>query len=173
MRTILLVLAGLLAAAPAPRRTGAGEPPIQTAQQSTPIPADLGGLRPGPVAARTAGDALTVEWQDETARPWSAVFSLRPGEPLISAISVAGKAVVERARPLYWCETGKRRGGFDEFFDFPPSHPEGTRSAKAICVPLRARAETRVATASRSPLTVSRWDLQRLRSVTSSIPAAG
>src|SRR5262249_37716158 len=38
-----------------------------------------------------------------------------------------GKAIVEAVRPLYWCETGKRRGGWDQFFDFPPSHPEGTR----------------------------------------------
>ena len=39
-----------------------------------------------------------------------------------------GKTVVQSAAPLYNCQTGKRRGGFDEFFDFPPSHPDGTRS---------------------------------------------
>src|SRR5207237_8625929 len=47
--------------------------------------------------------------------------------PLITSIGSSGKTVLERARPLYWCSTGVRRGGWDQFFDFPPSHPNGTR----------------------------------------------
>ena len=55
---------------------------------------------------------------------------------------VNGKAVVRSAAPLYNCQTGKRRGGFDEFFDFPPSHPDGTRSFIGQLQPTAARAVT-------------------------------
>jgi hypothetical protein len=34
--------------------------------------------------------------------------------------------IIERARPVYSGSTGKRRGGWDAFFDFPLSHSEGT-----------------------------------------------
>ncbi len=88
---------------------------------------DLSEVRPGPVTVQTSGDSLTVRWPDETARTWQAEFSLDPAKPLIRAIGSNGKSVIERARPLYWCETGKRRGGWDAFFDFPPNHPDGTR----------------------------------------------
>jgi len=92
------------------------------------VPFDQSGVRPGPVAVTSSADAVTVGWSDESQRPWSAEFSLDPKGPLIRAIRVNGAAVMENARPFYQCTTGKRRGGWDEFFDFPPSHPEGTRS---------------------------------------------
>jgi hypothetical protein len=101
--------------------------PFQAVQTPAPVALDLSGLRPGPVSVDGTRESVTVQWQDESSRPWTAVFSLDPAQPLITAISVDGKPIVERARPLYWCETGKRRGGWDQFFDFPPSHPEGTR----------------------------------------------
>jgi hypothetical protein len=91
------------------------------------VPVDLTGLRPGPVKVASAGDALTVDWNDAASRAWRAEFSLDASKPLITAISVGGKALIERAQPLYRVTTGKRRGGWDAFFDFPPSHPEGTR----------------------------------------------
>src|SRR5258708_889692 len=91
------------------------------------VPADLSGVRPGPAAVESAGGTLTVTWPDETARMWRAAFSLDPAQPLITSIMLGGKPIVERARPLYWCSTGVRRGGWDQFFDFPPSHPNGTR----------------------------------------------
>lgn len=50
--------------------------------------------------------------------------------------------MVEGARPLYWCETGKRRGSWDQFFDFPPSHPEGTRRFLGELKPRNAKART-------------------------------
>lgn len=46
------------------------------------------------------------------------------------------------ARPFYRAETGKRRGGWDAFFDFPPSAPEGTRSFMGEFHPKRARVNT-------------------------------
>ena len=73
---------------------------------------------------------------------WEAVFDLEPTHSLISAIRVNGKTVVRSAAPLYNCQTGKRRGGFDEFFDFPPSHPDGTRSFIGQLQPTAARAIT-------------------------------
>jgi hypothetical protein len=91
------------------------------------VPVDLSGVRPEPVAVESAGGSLIVTWPDEKARSWRAAFSLDPAQPLITSIELDGKAIVERARPLYWCSTGVRRGGWDQFFDFPPSHPNGTR----------------------------------------------
>ena len=92
------------------------------------VPIDLSGVRPGPVTVTASEQAATIHWSDERNRQWTAEFSLDPKAPLITAISVNGAAVIERARPFYQCTTGKRRGGWDEFFDFPPSHPDGTRS---------------------------------------------
>jgi hypothetical protein len=92
------------------------------------VPVDVSGVRAGPISVTESPASLTVEWPGENNRSWSAEFSRDPSQPLISAISVAGKPVVERARPWYHVQTGKRRGGFDEFFDFPPSHPDGTRT---------------------------------------------
>src|SRR5437763_1175166 len=91
------------------------------------VPADLSGVRPGPVTVESAAGSLIVSWPDETSRTWRAVFSLDPQRPLITSIGPEGKPIIERARPLYWCDTGVRRGGWDQFFDFPPSHPDGTR----------------------------------------------
>src|SRR5205823_1008144 len=75
-------------------------------------------------------------------RPWSAEFSLDPKAPLIRSIQVNGAAVIENARPFYQCTTGKRRGGWDEFFDLPPSHPDGTRSYSSELRLQSARATT-------------------------------
>src|SRR5579864_1180830 len=91
------------------------------------VPADLSGVRPGPIAVAAAAGSLVVTWPDETSRTWRAEFSLDPARPLVASIGVEGKPVIEHARPLYWCSTGVRRGGWDQFFDFPPSHPQGTQ----------------------------------------------
>lgn len=95
---------------------------------AAPVPLDTTGLRPGPVTVTRTSDTAVVRWQDGQSRDWEAVFNLEPARPLIAAIRGAGKTVVENAAPVYSAQTGKRRGGFDEFFDFPPSHPDGTRS---------------------------------------------
>jgi hypothetical protein len=92
------------------------------------VPFDQSAVRPGPVTVTSTADAVTIHWSDEANRPWTAEFSLDPKAPLITAIKVNSAAVVEGARPFYQCTIGKRRGGWDQFFDFPPSHPEGTRS---------------------------------------------
>jgi hypothetical protein len=106
------------------------------------IPLDVSGVKPGPIAVVQTGDSVVVRWQDGEKRAWEAWFNLEPTRPLIASIRADGKPIVQNAVPLYNCQTGKRRGGFDEFFDFPPSHPEGTRSYIGRLVPSAARAVT-------------------------------
>src|SRR4051812_12657693 len=92
------------------------------------VPIDNSGIRSGPVRVDSTTDAVTVTWNDESSRLWQAVFSLDSARPLITSVVADGKRIIDRAQPIYRCSTGKRRGGWDAFFDFPPSHPEGTRS---------------------------------------------
>src|SRR5437868_716983 len=106
------------------------------------IPVDLSGLKDGPVRVVADTSSITVEWPDERERTWTAVFSLETRRPLISSIRVGGKTVIASAQPFYRCETGKRRGGWDAFFDFPPSAPEGTRSFLGEFHPTKASART-------------------------------
>ncbi|MEO7653344.1 MAG: hypothetical protein ABIZ80_23035 [Bryobacteraceae bacterium] len=106
------------------------------------VPLDVSAVRPGPVQVAAEKDSVAVRWSDGQSREWQAVFSLDPAKPLIASIGTGGKNVVERASPLYRCETGKRRGGWDAFFDFPPSHPDGTRRFAGDFRLTRARAAT-------------------------------
>jgi hypothetical protein len=92
------------------------------------VPFDIGAPGPGSIGVSSIADSAFVNWKDRAGRPCSAQFSLDPAKPLITSIAVNGKTVISRAQPVYRASTGKRRGGFDQFFDFPPSHPEGTRS---------------------------------------------
>ena len=96
------------------------------------VPLDLQGIRPGPVVVTDAEDAVTVTWPDETGRLWRATFSLDPETPLIRSIAVGDAVIVSGARPYYQGETGTRRGGWNAFFDYPPDHPDGTRSARGV-----------------------------------------
>ncbi|MBM3768519.1 MAG: hypothetical protein FJW32_24325, partial [Acidobacteria bacterium] len=109
---------------------------------AVPVPFDASGVTPGPVAVARVGDTAVVRWKDEANRDWEAAFNLEPARPLIAGIRMAGRTVIENASPVYRGQTGKRRGGFDEFFDFPPSHPEGTRSAEGVLALTGARAAT-------------------------------
>ncbi|MCW5982759.1 MAG: hypothetical protein KIT09_32015 [Bryobacteraceae bacterium] len=105
--------------------SAAGQP---SGGQVEPAPFDASGVRPGPVSVKAEAASVAIAWQDEDSRNWLAEFSLEPGKPLITAITVNGDVVVERASPVYRCATGKRRGGWDEFFDHPPAHPDGIRA---------------------------------------------
>src|ERR1700683_1366099 len=89
---------------------------------------DTSGVRPGPITVSSMADAIEVHWKDERSRSWTARFSITAPTPTIASIAVEGRLVMERVQPFYRAETGKRRGGWDAFFDFPPSHPDGTRS---------------------------------------------
>ncbi|MEX2261695.1 MAG: hypothetical protein WD696_07075 [Bryobacteraceae bacterium] len=109
---------------------------------AAPVPLDLSGVKPGPITVVREGDMAVVRWQDAESRSWEAAFDLEPRRPLIAAIRAGGKTVIQNAVPIYDAETGKRRGGFDEFFDFPPSHPDGTRSYQGRLEATAARAIT-------------------------------
>ncbi|MBM3723960.1 MAG: hypothetical protein FJW40_00845 [Acidobacteria bacterium] len=104
------------------------------------IPADTTGVRPGRVTVRASGELLTVEWRDARSRVRSADFNLDTAKPVIAALKLEGVALAERINPVFNIETGKRRGGWDEFFDYPPSHPEGTRRFLPQFRPTRAQA---------------------------------
>lgn len=110
--------------------------------RSATVPLDLSGVRPGPITVASTADSVTVSWLDQASRSWRAEFSLDPAKPLIASIAVAGTAIIERARPVYRCATGTRHGGWDAFFDHPPSHPEGTRRFEGVFELRGARART-------------------------------
>ncbi len=92
-----------------------------------PITADLSGVKSGPIAVVSSTESVKVSWSDAANHQWQTVFSLDSAQPLITSISVDGNTIVDRARPYYRCTTGKRTGGWDAFFDFPPANPAGTR----------------------------------------------
>ncbi len=115
---------------------------IATSCSAATITFDASAVQPGAATIDSSAAAATIHWKDASARNWSAEFSLDSTKPLITAVSIEGKRVIERAQPFYRCETGKRRGGFDAFFDFPPSHPEGTRSFLGEFHPQAARARS-------------------------------
>src|ERR1051326_6351302 len=108
------------------------------------VPVDISAVRTGPITVSTTTESITVRWPDEASRMWSAEFSLNSERPLITMIGVGSAAVVRNAYPQFWAVTGKRRGraGFDEFFDFPGSDPEGTRRFEGAFRPVRAVARS-------------------------------
>jgi len=91
------------------------------------IAANISAVKPGPIAVAASDRSLTVTWSDTANHRWQTIFSLDSTKPLIAAITVNNKTIVESATPVYRCTTGKRRGGWDAFFDLPPAAPEGTR----------------------------------------------
>src|SRR5687768_2569370 len=99
-------------------------------------------VRPGPVAVTSTATTVTVSWPDETSRTWTAAFSLEPNRPLITSVGVGSTPVITEARAFYRGETGKRRGGWNAFFDDPASHPEGTRHVQATFLLRAAKART-------------------------------
>jgi hypothetical protein len=108
------------------------------------VPADISGVQQGPVTVTASAEALTVRWPDEKSRAWTAEFSLNPDKPLITSISLGATPIVRNAWPQYVATTGKRRGpaGFDEFFDYPGSHPDGTRRFEGAFKPVSAKARS-------------------------------
>src|ERR1700722_7089838 len=91
------------------------------------IAVDTSGVRPGPVAVVASPQSLDVSWRDSSEHQWRGAFFLDAAEALFSAVSGAGKKIGEFDRPFFRCTTGKRSGGWDAFFDFPPENPAGTR----------------------------------------------
>jgi hypothetical protein len=107
-----------------------------------PITSDLSAVNPGPISVVSDEAAIRVSWSDAANHRWQTVFSLDSTKALIAAISVDGRNIVEQARPYYRCTTGKRSGGWDAFFDFPPGNPAGIRQFMQEFHPSRAVAKT-------------------------------
>lgn len=106
------------------------------------LSADLSGVRSGPISIARTPSELRVEWRDGASLHWIARFSLDTDKPLLKAIEMNGRAVMRDATPVYRCTTGRRRGGWDAFFDFPPSAPEGTRQFALELHPHHVAAKT-------------------------------
>ncbi len=96
------------------------------------VPLDTRGVQPGPVTVLETEDAVVVAWSDETGQPWRATFSLDPETPLIRSVEAGDTLIVSNARPYYQGETGTRQRGWNAFFDYPPAHPNGTRTAQGV-----------------------------------------
>lgn len=92
------------------------------------IRSDISGAKQGPISVSASPATLDVDWKDNAGQEWRATFSLDPIKPLITSISAGGRIIVESAKPIYRAATGKRTGGWDAFFDFPPGNHGGTRS---------------------------------------------
>ena len=106
------------------------------------INVDISGVKPGPVSVAKDDNALRVAWEDGASHHWQASFSLDSAKPVIAGVSVDGRAVLDGARPVYRCSTGKRTGGWDQFFDHPPLAAEGTRDFRGQFAPTAAVAKT-------------------------------
>ncbi len=107
-----------------------------------PILLNTSEVKPGPISVSSSSQSLEVTWNDASRHQWQAVFSLDSTKPLISVISVDGRNIVVLARPYFRCTTGKRIGGWDAFFDFPPASPMGTRQFRQEFHPATAVART-------------------------------
>jgi hypothetical protein len=93
-----------------------------------PIPFNSQVTGSGPLRVISSADTVAVEWPDSGGRTWRAVFSRDPDRPLITSVGLSGREpVIRNATPVYDGEFGRRRGGWDEFFDNPYLAPEGTR----------------------------------------------
>jgi hypothetical protein len=103
---------------------------------------DLSGLKPGPITVVATSDLLEVSLDDLRSHRWKTTFSLSENSPLIASIAVDGQNIVTRANPVYRCATGKRTGGWDAFFDFPPANPIGTRQFMQEFHPHKATVQT-------------------------------
>lgn len=107
-----------------------------------PITVDISGVKPGPISVASSDGSLKVNWSDAAKHQWQTVFSLDSTKPLITSISLDGRNIIELAKPYYHCTTGKRSGGWDAFFDFPPANPAGTRQFMQEFHPANAVAKT-------------------------------
>jgi hypothetical protein len=106
------------------------------------IPADISGVRFGPVTVSKDDGTLQVAWVDGAEHRWKMIFALDTAKPVIAGVTADGRPVLETARPVYRCSTGKRTGGWDQFFDHPPLSAEGIREFRAQFTPTTATAKT-------------------------------
>ena len=92
------------------------------------IPVDISAIKPGPIHVSSSATSLQIDWSDSLGKKWKANFSLDASKALITYITVDGHMVVDRGIPVYRCTTGKRKGGWDAFFDDPIHDHDGSRT---------------------------------------------
>ena len=95
------------------------------------VPVDLEAYRDGSATVATNDEEVRVRWRDEAELEWSLAFRRDPAKPLIASLEAGGEPVLRDGRPYYSVETGIRRKGWDAFFDYPPSHAQGTEAHMA------------------------------------------
>jgi hypothetical protein len=117
---------------------------------------DVSQVKPGPISVNLSDSSLNVSWQDSDARHWSTSFALAQKQPLIHDISVDGQLLVSNANPIYRCEVGKRRGGWDAFSILQPHTPMELGASKPSSDRLVSQRK-RSATAFKLPLTDFGW----------------
>jgi hypothetical protein len=80
---------------------------------------------PGDVRVTRAADAVTIDWPSAQGERAQLVLSLDRGKPLIRAVSVAGKTVLEGVDPAGVVTVGTRdlKEGWTIFFDNPRKSP--------------------------------------------------
>ena len=73
----------------------------------TPITPNVSAVKDGPISVVSSAQSLTISWDDTANQHWQTIFSLDSTKPLITAISVDGRNIVELAKPYYRCSTRK------------------------------------------------------------------
>ncbi|MGH9660892.1 MAG: hypothetical protein ACRD96_20250, partial [Bryobacteraceae bacterium] len=107
------------------------------------VPVDLSGYREAAdLRVEHSGDILTAHWTGERNGALRLRLNLADAEKLISELSVNGKPLLRDAAPAYFVYTGKRRGGWDNFFDTPSTRPREIAEANSTLAIDRARVHT-------------------------------
>lgn len=107
------------------------------------VPVDQSLYRESAVLrATSANDRLTIDWTGENDQPLRLALNLAVPEQLIAELTVAGRPLLRNAAPAYWIYTGKRRGGWDNFFDTPSMRPHEVREFSSTLRVTLAKVET-------------------------------
>jgi len=107
------------------------------------LPVDISGFQAGAVTLEQRPSAIQLCWPDEKNRRWCADFDTSGHPEVVRAISLNGVEMITGGRPVYWIDTGVRRGGFDQFFDFPGSAPEGIHRFEGVFEPAAVTVRSR------------------------------
>ena len=66
---------------------------------STAITPNVSAVKTGSIAVVSSAQSLKITWDDTANQHWQTIFSLDSTKPLITAISVDGRNIVELAKP--------------------------------------------------------------------------
>ena len=108
------------------------------------VPADISGVRPGPVTVSASAEIFDRSLAGRSIPHVDSRILIGLRQAADHEDWRGSTPIVRNAWPQYWATTGKRRGraGFDEFFDFPGNHPEGTRRFEGAFRPVSVKARS-------------------------------